>query len=304
MASLDAPASEKQASDTALVSEAVLIAAASALSYAVAYAYRSGFASHFDLPPLLLTPTLGGILQAAATIGLLLLGFWNILNPLWMFLPGKHLALGRIVRRLLLILLIMLLILYGYLTSWWSWALIGTFMSFMAFGFLIFPLITQREIRGYENKLLAQEKVEAARGNTLIDEARRRIGDKALSVIIAAFVLLYFAYAVGKKAAKDQEDYFVLADTPDHVVAAMDDDMVILVAYDPAAMILKRAYTIRRLNSERVWQLEKKHIGKLLEPPPLKGSLPQVQPSVSPTDSASPIQPTTSPTASASATGR
>lgn len=269
MAPSDAHTSDKQTTDTRFLSETVLIAAASALSYAVAYAYRSGFASYFGLPPLLLTPTIGGILQAAAAVGILLLTFWNLLNSIWIFLPRKDSAVGRHVRRLLLMLLVMVLILYSFLSFWWSWVIIAAVLLVMGSLFFILPLITQRKIRGYENKLLAQEKDEAA-GITLIDEARQRIGKKTLSFIVASFVLLYFAYAVGNKAARDQEEYFVLADMPDYVVAAMDDDMIILVGYDRAAMTLQRAYIIRRLASETAWLLEKKHVGRLLQPPPLK----------------------------------
>jgi hypothetical protein len=297
--------SEKQVNERKVFSEAVLVAAASALSYAVAYAYRSGFASYFELPPLLLTPTIGGILQAAASVGILLLTFWNILNGLWIFLPRTDSIIGRHVRRLLLMLLIMVLVLYSFLTSWWSWVIIATVLFFFGFGFFIFPLITQREIHGYENKLLAQEKVDAA-GITLVDEARQRIGNKALSLIVASVVLLYFAHAVGNNAAKAQEDYFVVADTPDHVVAAMDDDTIVLVAYDPAAMTLKRAYAIRRLTSERVWLLEKKHIGRLQRPAPLKALAPSapVQTAPSPTPSPTAMRTTTpTPTATPTVTG-
>ena len=87
MASSDAPASEKRVSARTFFSEAVLIAAASALSYAVAYAYRSGFASYFDLPPLLLTPTIGGILHAGAAVGAFLLFLWvlSFINPFELF---------------------------------------------------------------------------------------------------------------------------------------------------------------------------------------------------------------------------
>jgi hypothetical protein len=61
----------------------------------------------------------------------------------------------------------------------------------------------------------------------------------------------------------------LFADTPDYVVAAMDDDMLILVAYDPTTMTLKRSYSVRRLTSDRIWSIEKKHIGKLVQPEPL-----------------------------------
>src|SRR5437016_4506838 len=106
------------------ISEALLVASASGVSYAVAYAYRSGFASYFGLPPLLLTPTLGGVLQAGAAVGAVLLSFWVIVNGLWIFLPRSDSAVGRSIRRLLLILLIIVLTFFSVFTYKWGWLII------------------------------------------------------------------------------------------------------------------------------------------------------------------------------------
>ena len=292
---------KKDVKERKFLSEAVLVAAASALSYAVAYAYRAGFGSYFDLPPLLLTPTLAGILRAGAAVAGFLLFLFVIINGLWMFLPHKDSAVRRNIQRMFFILVVIVLGLYWLFAYKWGWAVILGIVCFLGFHLFIFPLITQRKLHGYENKLLAQEKVMFA-SNMLTDEVGASIGRGVLLLAIASYVLIVFANSLGHQTAKNQEDYFVLTGTPDHVVAAMDDDMIILVAYDPAAMTLKRQYTIQRLTSERVWLLEKKHIGKLLEPPPLKASSPQIQRSVSPTGSASQVQPAASPTASSSPT--
>jgi hypothetical protein len=244
------------------------VAAASALSYAVAYAYRSGFASYFDLPPLLLTPTLVTVLQAGAAVGAVLLVFWTIVNALWMFLPETKTAVSRRIYFLVLMVLIYALMFYSLFTYKWGWLILLGILCFFGFFEFIFPLITQRRVAGYENKLLAQDKIDDAQ-KTLLDRVGNRYGYKGMGLVLAVVVLLSFAHSVGYANAKEQEDFFVVADAPDYVVAAIDDDMIILVAYDAAKMTLKRAYTIRRLASEHVWQLEKKHIGKLVQPEPL-----------------------------------
>lgn len=255
------------------IPEALLLAGASALSYAVAYAYRSGFASYFDLPPLLLTPTLGGILQAGAAVGALLLSLSIIVNGLWMFLPRRNSAMGRSVRRLFLMLLITVLMLFSLFAYRWGWTVVIGALCFFGFFELIFPLITQRKTSGYENKLLAQEKVETT-FTSLLGEANKRFGSLFIAIIFTALILLSFAHSVGYKAAKEQEDYFVLTDTPGYIVAAMDDDVLVLAAYDQIAMTVRRAYIVRRLTPERAWPLEKRHIGRLVGPPPLKSSSP------------------------------
>jgi hypothetical protein len=259
---------DEKKSETKVLSEAVLVAAASGLSYAVAYAYRSGFASYFDLPPLLLTPTLGAVLQAGAAVAAVLLVFLLIVNVLWMVLPQTKTAVSRKIFAFIITGLVFTLPFYWLFTYKWGWLiLVGVWCYWGLFDF-VFPLITQRRVAGYENKLLAQHKIDDAQ-TTLLNLIGKRYGDRGVGLVFAAFVLILFAHSVGYANAKEQEDFFVVGDAPGYVVAAIDDDMVILVAYDATTMTLKRAYTIRRLASEHVWQLEKKHIGKLVQPEPL-----------------------------------
>ena len=247
------------------LSDALLVAAASALSYAVAYSYRSGFASYFDLPPLLLTPTLGAVLRAGAAVGavVLIFSFTALL-----FLPQKNTALSSRIYTLFLLLVFLALVNYSLFTSIRGWLSLVGVLCFLGFFEFVWPLITQPQVAGYKNKLLAQDNFDAAQ-NTFWDRIGNRYGYKGVGLVVAVLVLIFVAHSVGYSNAKEQEDFFVLADAPGYVVAAMDDDVILLVAYDPATMTLKRAYTIRRLASEHVWQLEKKHIGKLVQPEPL-----------------------------------
>lgn len=97
------------------ISEGILLAAATALSYGIAFAYQSGYASYFGMPPLLLTPTIGTVLKAAGAVGLAFLSFWNIANGIWPFAPRGKSALHRAIRRLLAITLIAGLIAFNLL---------------------------------------------------------------------------------------------------------------------------------------------------------------------------------------------
>ena len=247
--------------------EAVLLAGASAISYAVAYAYRTGFASYYGLPPVLLTPTIGGILQAGAGVGAILLTLSLFLNSFWMFLPSRESALGRSIRRVFLMLVVTILTSYSLFVYRWGWLAVPAALCVFGFLELVFPLLTQRKIARYEDKLAAQEKVES-KVTTPADHLAKRIGKKAFLLVLAAYILINFSHSVGYRAAKEQEEFFVLDDTPGYVVAMMDDDIVVLVAYDPESSTLKRSYDVRRLSSSQAsWRLRKKKIGRLNGPP-------------------------------------
>jgi hypothetical protein len=258
--------SPSAATERTRIPDAIFLASASCASYVVAYAYRSGFGSFYGLPPLLLTPTIGGILQAAAAVGAALLSIWLIVNGVWTFVPPGHTALRRAFQRLLLILLISYLAMYSLLSSKWGWVSIVAVLCFFSFFEFVFPLLTQHRTKGYEGKLAAQEKVEAG-VNTLSDYIGQRFGNKAILLAITAFILMNFAHSVGYRVAEEQEDFFVLGDAPDHIVAAMDDQMIILVGYDPVRKTLIQHYQVRLFTSKPVWLLEKRHIGKLTGPP-------------------------------------
>ena len=248
-----------------IISEAVLLAIASGYSYAVAYAYRSGLASFFGLPQLLLTPTLGVVLQAGAAIIAALAIYWLLLYSLWGFLPRASSVVGIQLRTLFVVAFFFALAFFSVLTrSKWGWLIMLGFVCVFGFGMFVFPLIAQREVVGYDNKLLAQQKVEnAAQQHMLLDQIGERIGHNRMLLILAAIALLSFAHGVGYRNASDQEEFFVVADAPGYVVAAINDEMMVLAAYDPISLVLKKEYIVRRFASDHASLLQKKHIGKL-----------------------------------------
>lgn len=250
------------------ISEGILLTAASALSYGVAFAYQSGYASYFGIPPLLLTPTIGSVLQAAGAVGLAFISFWNIANAIWPFAPRGESAIHRVIRRMLAITLIMGLIVF-YLFDGWRTRIIAlaSFVCFFAFFELVFPRIVHRKIVGYENKLLAQEGIEwNAQQHSLAGKAAGVIGEGGLRLAVAALLLVLFASAVGNNAARYQEEFYVVAEPPNAVVLAVRENVLILGPYDPKTMTLCGTYLVEQLSDSHHWSLEKKRIGRLKGP--------------------------------------
>lgn len=250
------------------ISEGILLAAASALSYGIAFAYQSGYASYFGIPPLLLTPTIGSILKAAGAVGLAFLSFWNIANGIWPFAPRGKSAVHSVIRKMLAITLIVGLVVFNLLDGWRAWIVLALIVSFFAFFELVFPIIVHRKVAGYENKLLAQEDIEQnAQKHTLTDKAAEVMGERGLRLAAAALLLLLLANIVGKNAARNQEEFYVAAAPPNAVVLSMQDNILILGTYDPKTMTLSGTYLVEQLSDSHHWSLEKQRIGKLKEPP-------------------------------------
>lgn len=246
------------------VSEAMLVALVTALSYAVAYSYNAGFASFFDLPPFLISPTVGTILQAAAAVGAVLLGFWNIVAVVWVFAPRGDTALVRSIRRFLVVLLVVGFFYAPIRDVKGVWILVAIILGLYVFFSFVFPLITQRNIAGYENKLLGQEEIErTADSHSLNAHVARALGGSALLVGALCVLLVYFSYFVGFGAAVRKENFLVLDGRPGYVVAALDDELLVLAGYDPATRKLTGNYQVERLAENHPWVLNNMLIGRL-----------------------------------------
>lgn len=169
---------------------------------------------------------------------------------------------------MLAITLIIGLFVFHLLDGWRAWIALASVVSVFAFFELAFPLIVQRKVVGYENKLLAQENIERnAQKHTLTGKAAGVLGESGVSLAAAALLLLLLANIVGNNAARNQEEFYVVAARSNTVVLSMEDNILILGTYDPKTMTLSGTYLVEQLSDSHYWSLEKQHVGKLKEPP-------------------------------------
>ena len=251
---------------TELLSEGLLIAFISTLSYAVAYAYRSGIAKHFGLPPLMLSPSVGDILKACGTIGVTALIIWNVAHIVWPLAPDSGTALARSIRNLILISFICATFMFTAFEA--KAAGISLLVIVIVFAILefIFPLVSQNKIKGYENKLKEQEKIEAEfHKSTPSEYVSKVIGETGLSLAGLAVGMLLLGYFAGLREARTQEEFFVAAERPGYVIAILNDSMALFVKYDPNTHTLGNEYLIEPMGQSL--QLRKERIGRLVAPP-------------------------------------
>ncbi|MCP5460021.1 MAG: hypothetical protein H6971_10375 [Gammaproteobacteria bacterium] len=254
-------------SESRVLSEGLLIAAASALAYAVAFAYDAGYAEYFGIPPLFSSPTLGDVLKAAGAVSLALLSFWNIASGIWPFLPRGTTARDRAIWSILVFALTAGLFIFYILDGRSAWITLAIVVGIFGFLEFVFPLIVNRKIAGYENKLLAQEAIEQnAQKYTLLEKAAGIVGEGRLWLLALVGLLLFMAHGIGFKAAKNQEVFYALVDRPNTVVLSMHETVLILGTYDPTTLTLSGSYVVEQLSDAHQWTLERRQLGKLKRP--------------------------------------
>src|SRR6266851_9610078 len=118
----DAPSAPRVFSDP------LLIAGFTASSYAVGYAYRSGFAEHFGVPGILVAPTVTTVLEAAAALGGVLVTYLTAANFVWMLVPHTNSAVARAVKRFVAYILCMGFLLFPVAKLEHAWIVLAGIM--------------------------------------------------------------------------------------------------------------------------------------------------------------------------------
>ena len=202
-----------------------------------------------------------------------------IASGIWVWAPRGISALDHAIRRVLAFTLVIGLLAFYVFEGGWAWLAITAALCWQGFFEFVFPLIVHRKVVGYENKLKAQMEIERnAQQHLLVGRARRAFGDSAVRLAGISLLIIYLAYFVGIRAAKNQEEFFVLTDRPGAIVAAIDDNVVILANYDQTALSLTGSYQVERLSESRAWKLQRRRIGKLTGPKSNKTSVTQSGP--------------------------
>jgi hypothetical protein len=249
----------------AAASEGLIVAAISAIAYLFAFAYEAGFAEVFNIPLSFITIRLTNVFVIAGSlslVGQLVLNIGNLI-----FVVSSTFS-GLISQRMKFLMLFFL----------WSVALIiitvGTRLQTgvirvlvigWAIGLLfqfIFPLLTQRDINGYREKLAAQDKLDA-HTQDLLGLLAQRLGVGPYNLMLSLLMALVVVYYAGQSAAMRQDRYLVTSTSPQMVVLRVYGDNIICAPIDRNSGSIEHSFTVLKLGEDPDLMLYSEQVGPL-----------------------------------------
>jgi len=206
--------------------DAVLLACLTGLGYWIAFAYESGYATHFGYPNYVISPTIGVIVTAIGTLALSLAALAPMIMD--MTKPGDAKA-RRLAYNYLLLVIFFAAALYTFYVSNYDWKALWKLVP----GLVLFF---------------------ALRWTTKLDADKGRFPHPKASLVFlvlsAALLLNFLANLLGLVAAQNQKVFYFLADKPDFAVVRIYDGLVIGVRFDAAKQQFLGEYTIVKLGED------------------------------------------------------
>lgn len=248
---------------------ATLFGLAAPISYGAAYLRESGFCSVFGVPyEFIQLNTTTMLIAITSGVGVLffLYSFADMLYTLSQ--EGKQKKSGPVRRRVYFNLFS--LIFLGFLSALFSplrqtWPLMLPFLIAFVLAQFVAPLITQRHVRGYVNKLEAQDRLEKE-SPVLLDYLIRRAGITAVSFGLLLVLFLCTMFFVGYNAAERQTDFLVPSTHQNWVVLRIYGDNLICAPFDLKAKEVEKTFSIIKLGDEPRPQLRLVKLGPLVSP--------------------------------------
>ena len=148
--------SDMETKNKLTTSDAILAIALTASTYCIAFAYEVGKANFYKFPRELISVSATMLLIAFGSLLTAALPFLNISQTLFNFLPRSDTMTARTIKKFSIMTFIFGICFSPALKNGEGWLVYIGMIVFMGFFIFIFPLITQRAHKSYEEKLRAQ----------------------------------------------------------------------------------------------------------------------------------------------------
>lgn len=247
-----------------IVSDTLLVAAVPAWSYAVGFSYQSSYVEYFGLPSRLATPSLSTTLIAAGALAGILLSYLFIADFIWRLAPRTDSATAAAIRRVLAFSLLVGLLFFPVIKERAIWIFALAIVGIYVIIEFLFPLVSQRGLSSYEEKLAAQEQIEAhTNTHSLYGLLRNAIGVAWMRLGLFAGITILLASTLGRTHAREEDTFLVFEDSPNSAVIVVDGDMLVAANFDPKTNTLSGSFFVRKLADSAPWKLRQKKIGRL-----------------------------------------
>lgn len=246
------------------ITEGIIIALFPFLGYLFTFSYESGFASFFRFPREVINI---GLPQIVITISILyttsILVFFSIEWVSLVFFKNRPILYQTIVQALPMFgLLISYIVVYGFK----QYFMIIILLVLMPLSEFIAPLITQRDKKDYESKLLAYDqnewRVRRERGAFSV-RLLEIFGRKNIMFVINLFLCFILTQSLGEIVASRQIRFFIIPGNPEKVVLRIYGNNLIWAEFNRERKIITSGVSYYNLTDPQVKNLKLEILGPL-----------------------------------------
>jgi len=237
------------------------------IGYAAAYLREWGYCGVYGIPLEFIQLNLTTVLIAiAGSIGILYILF-QIINLFYSLASGGTFKNLTLLQLNIIIVIFISIILLAFVAVFRSlielWPLLVVIVFYVIFFQLIFPLLTQRKTKGYENKIAAQMVIDN-QYKSVLNFFGEKFGATTAWIILGIFGFLFIMYFSGYDAAKTQKDYFIPSTNQNSVVLRIYGDNLICAPFDIKTKKVEKAFFIFKISDGYNPQLKLTTVGPLI----------------------------------------
>lgn len=244
-----------------LRSEGVVLIMLTAMTYTAFLVREMGYADFFFIPHDLISASHIGLVSAAQALAWAI-AYIGKVNLVWIFAPRGERFVFRLVRYAIGTILVLGFALYPYMATDLSWWWLGGAIVLLIVVWFVWPLLTQRAVHGYENKLVEQIQLDAGSQDiygTFFDRFDR--ATKITFMFIVAMML--FAYGDGRRSAIEQEEYNLVEGEPNMTLLRVYGEVAVLTAFDPKAHQLSGLVRVAKIPDGKGIEIRRAFVGRL-----------------------------------------
>jgi hypothetical protein len=255
---------EEQKSEPRKLPDSFLIAAIAPIAYLYSFIFEAGSITVYKIPIEFISITLMNIFIAGLSfiiIGIILIVIIDMITAI--FQNNENPIVIRL-SQIFPIFIGTLAYIFFVLGTPLARSLIGIVVGwiYILYMQLVHPLITQRHIHGYRNKLLAESKI---KGKGILTD----LAKKFRSYYMLTFYLmisLFITYYAGMSSSYQKTTYLVTNTSPEMIVLKVYSNRLIVAPLNIKDRTISSEFVIINLDNENVPILTLENIGQISNP--------------------------------------
>jgi hypothetical protein len=241
------------------LSDGLVIAIMTASVYLSFLLKEIGYAKVFEIPFDVISVSEVGLVLTVQSFLLAVSTYVVKVNFIWIFSPRGDSLFSFKIRVFIALSLLLGFAFYPYLiTTSYVWILVVMIGGIFFFHF-IFPLITQRKIESYEDKLIAQNEIDSE-SNDIYSSFIKGLSSEWRLPFLVMVCIMIFSYGLGRKEALEQTSFLEIYGKPNWFVLKIYSDFIVAVNINKTTKI-KGDIELTKLKNGGSVRLHKVEIG-------------------------------------------